>query len=1100
LSAATFRNIIYRYVFTISNDRSLMTDKEFSSFKALTERITMGKRRHLLFLIAMCLCQSAFGQKPTVLKVDKSQAASGEVLAVQGNDFGIDPARMRVFFGAAPARIKSIANQLMEVETPAGTSFDNISVTNINSGLTGYSPEKFFLNYRGEAGISITEFSTQTDFNAQSGLYDLCLCDFNSDNKVDVATASSSSNLITLFQNASTPGNISLTPSDFLINAHTLHTKCGDLNGDGKPDIVLSEGSDGDRIFILMNNGAFNFTMQNIRLTGRKVKRVAIADLDLDGKPEIVVTDTGGNILSILRNNSSLTAIAFDAPLSLPIPQALSTDALEVADLNGDGLPEIITSQYQADSENKLFICRNGGGLNFNDISILNVNKAVTNIRAGDFDGDNKPDIAIARLTGSDVSLYRNVSATGIAFSAPSFFITDVRPVGVDFGDFDGDGKMDVAVGSLAKSVSILNNTSVPGTTSAATAVKLPTTYINRNLRNADMDGDGKPDIVFTSVDDFSGDPQIPASKVSIIRNTACMVPVVTPGGPLEICIGYPLRLRATAGGGVTYQWFKDGSPTPVKSGSESFFDVLLAGNYKATATAESGACVRTSNIVAVSVSDPGAGLNATAPDAHSNSPVCIGNPLDLAVNDVGASEYRWRGPDNFSQTTSTETVSMPGFTSANAGVYFVDMISGTCIARTDSTVVEAVTIPEFNVSYSGAPAFCSGSSKLLSVAPLLTSGFTYQWFEKTAGIIPEATSATYEAMTSGEYRLQVFSDYPGCADKETGSVVVTGLLPPTADFQAPAQGCVGSAVPFTQLATGDPLSTKIYNWNFGDGHTGTGPTSSNAFTSANGFSVSLTVTYDGVSQCAATIAKNISIIAPLVPEILSTALEMCEGESTTLSVNGAFATITWSGGGSGASTDVHAAGNYTVSTVDNNGCASLDEIAIAQKDIPELVVFADPPAIAAGQKVQLQAEGADAYSWSPANSLNDATLANPVAMPTVTTTYTVTGELVGGCSAQTSITIEVNGEIISVVVPALLSPNNGDDINQYWVIAGVENYPDCALNVFDRHGRRVFETLGYQNNWDGTVKGNPLPEGVYYYVFGCPNKKVLTGTVTVIR
>lgn len=183
-----------------------------------------------------------------------------EIVTLHGSDFGNDPSKIKVFFGAAQGQIKTITNQIMEVRTPAGASFDNISVTNIFSGLTGYAPGQFFLNYHGEQGIVESEFSVQTDFTAQSGLYDLCLCDFNNDNKVDVATASTNSNLITIFENGSTSGTINLTGNNFLINARTMHVKCGDLNGDGRPDIVLSEGegSDGDRIFILMNNGSCN--------------------------------------------------------------------------------------------------------------------------------------------------------------------------------------------------------------------------------------------------------------------------------------------------------------------------------------------------------------------------------------------------------------------------------------------------------------------------------------------------------------------------------------------------------------------------------------------------------------------------------------------------------------------------------------------------------------------------------------------------------------------------------------------------------------------------------------------------------------------------
>lgn len=335
----------------------------------------MGKKQRILVFIIIVLSHGAFGQKPTVLSVDKSNAAMNEIVTLHGSDFGNDQSKIKVFFGAAQGQIKTIANQIIEVRTPAGASFENISVTNISSGLTGYASGQFFLNYHGEQGIAESEFSVQTDFTAQSGLYDLCLCDFNNDNKVDVATASTNSNLITIFENGSAPGSINLTGNDFLVNARTLHVKCGDLNGDGRPDIVFSEGSDGDRIFILMNNGSFNFSLQSTKLTGRKVKRIVITDLDLDGKPKIIVTDTGGNMVSILPNQSTLSTISFATPVNITIPQALSTDALEISDLNSDGLPEIITSQYQADSENKLFICLNKGAFDFNDITIVNVNK-----------------------------------------------------------------------------------------------------------------------------------------------------------------------------------------------------------------------------------------------------------------------------------------------------------------------------------------------------------------------------------------------------------------------------------------------------------------------------------------------------------------------------------------------------------------------------------------------------------------------------------------------------------------------------------------------------------------------------------------------------
>ncbi|MEX2233152.1 MAG: FG-GAP-like repeat-containing protein [Cyclobacteriaceae bacterium] len=1059
----------------------------------------MESMQRILVCIMMLIPLVAQAQNPAIFSVDRTNAAVQDIITIHGRDFGSNLSATKVFFGAARGELKTFSNQIIEVKTPAGATFDRISVTNTSSGLTSSAPNQFFLNYQGEPGISAAEFSPQTDFSAQSGLYDLCLCDFNDDNKVDVATASNTSNLITVFQNTSIPGNIYLTGQDVIINARTLHVKCGDLNGDGRPEIVLSEGADGDQIFILKNNGTFSFSLQSITLTGIKVKRIAIADLDLDGKPEIVVTNTGGNILKVLPNQSTVSGISFGTPVNVTIPQASSTDALEISDLNGDGFPEIVTSQYQADSENKLFICINKGSFDFTDLKVIAINKAISNIRIGDLDGDAKPDIAIARLTGSDVSVYFNDGGSELNFRQPVFFITETLPVGIDFSDFDGDGKLDIAVGSIAKSVSVLNNTTITaGTGAFAPVVKLSTTYINRNLRNVDMDGDGKPDIVFTSVDDFSGVP-VPASKISVLRNLSCMVPKLTPGGPLNICIGNPLELRATAGGGITYEWYQEGTPTPLKTGAEPFLSITNSGEYKVVALSGSGWCSRESNLVTVTMTTPTSSLTQTNSDARSNSPVCTDNTLNLAVNDVGASEYRWRGPNGFTQTANTPEVSRPNFTLQAAGLYIVEMMTGTCVAKTDSTLVEAVSIPDFDLSFSGGPGFCSGSTKSLSITPRLTSGFSYQWYENTRGLITEATFDNYSVNASGEYYAVITPDNPGCLPKETGKVVLTALTPPVANVHVPEFGCVADEISFSQQSTGDPNAEMIYYWTFGDGETSEEENPVNVYNQTNTFEVTLKVMYEGVQLCSDNASKVIDIFSPVVPVITATAMSMCEGESIGLSITGLFSSITWNYSSTAHEIVVDQPGEYSVATVDANGCPSSDEIIIEQKTIPVLTVSSDKEAIAAGQTVQLSGSGADEYSWSPGKTLNDSTISNPVASPQASTTYVLTGSLTDGCSATASIAIQVTGEVINVTIPILFSPN-GDDVNEMLIIEGVENYPDCSLSVFDSRGGRVFESVGYKNNWDGTITGTPLPEGVYYYVFGCPNKKALTGTVTVIR
>ena len=158
-----------------------------------------------------------------------------------------------------------------------------------------------------------------------------------------------------------------------------------------------------------------------------------------------------------------------------------------------------------------------------------------------------------------------------------------------------------------------------------------------------------------------------------------------------------------------------------------------------------------------------------------------------------------------------------------------------------------------------------------------------------------------------------------------------------------------------------------------------------------------------------------------------------------------------------------------------------------------------NPPIVPPGQPVQLQASGADTYSWTPPESLDNPAIANPKATPAITTTYTVVGTLAAGCPAQQTITVQISGDLSLLKVPNVFSPN-GDGINDFWVIQGIEVFPDCTLTIFDENGRKLLEQKGYNNNWNGTYNGHEVPPATYYYVLGCPDKKPIMGNVLIAR
>jgi gliding motility-associated-like protein len=97
----------------------------------------------------------------------------------------------------------------------------------------------------------------------------------------------------------------------------------------------------------------------------------------------------------------------------------------------------------------------------------------------------------------------------------------------------------------------------------------------------------------------------------------------------------------------------------------------------------------------------------------------------------------------------------------------------------------------------------------------------------------------------------------------------------------------------------------------------------------------------------------------------------------------------------------------------------------------------------------------------------------------------------VGACKAK-----ELFKDMMNVFTP------NGDGVNDTWFVRNLDLYPNAKIEVFDRWGRLVFhKNGGYENDWTGKWKGNPLPMDSYYYIIDLKNgEEPLQGTVTIVR
>jgi len=1062
----------------------------------------------LIVFILTFLPLSLLAQVPFIKSLSKTSGPAQGKLTIQGINFGTNASNIKVVFGGVASVPETISDQLIEVSVPYGAVYEDVDVINTSTGLMGYSSDPFLQSYGGTNPFNATQVSAEIDFNSESGLYDMATADFDGDGKMDVATANNNSTSISVFLNTGSPGSISFTKLLLSPGVNTLHAAYGDLNGDGKPEILVTEFN-GSRVFVFKNNstvGTLSFASpQTLTMPGSKVSQVVVRDMDFNGKPDLVVTDQGASRVFVVANQSTLATIQFGVPIGIALNGTSVTDGLVVGDLNGDARPEIAVSEFLSPT-GKIFILQNlsiPGTLSFTPPTVLTTSTTISNLHIGDLDGDAKPELAASGLLTSSVLIFGNqCTASTIQFAAPVQMTASQKPWGIEFGDMDGDGKTDIAVASVTqKAIVVLSNQSTVGNFVFQT-LTIPTTYINRHLKISDVDNDGRPDLNFTSVDDNNAG--IMASKISVILNKNCVIPTLAPNGPLTICSSLSPHqlLTASANPGATYEWFLNSVSLGAPSATPTQ-DVNASGSGSYTVKLVNGSCSNSSAAVSVTVVST-APLGAVTPTPVT--PVCVGGTLTLAVNNVGASDYVWTGPDNFS--AHGVSVTRTGFQDIDAGKYTVEVMVGSCVTQRATVVADVVDVPNAQAIFSGSDVICQGQTKQYSVFPAVT-GYTYQWAEQTSGDIAGATGATYTATASGSYYVKLSSTAnTTCAAIASTAKLVRIASIPFVNFSSPTSACVGQAVTFTDQSTVDSDTVGLhvrYAWNFGDGSTANIPSPSHTFATAQTYTVTLTVAYINQS-CPASKAASLAVTAAPTLAITSPSnlFSFCSADSLMLQVLGSFDSYVWNTGNKTSSIYAKKAGTYSV-VVTSGACTLNASQAVSQFSAPTVTATADPASIKVGASSKLSATGLVNYLWRPAKAhLSDSLSANVVASPIQNTTYTVSGKDANGCPGQATVVVVVlQDNALDSMHPTNFFSPNGDTINDFWQVENAPGFSQCGVTIYDERGFKVYQAKPYLNDWNGISSGGKvLPAGVYYYVMKCDDSgnNYLAGSINIVR
>jgi M6 family metalloprotease-like protein len=257
----------------------------------------------------------------------------------------------------------------------------------------------------------------------------------------------------------------------------------GDLNGDGKSDLVSADRS-ASTVSVLLSDGDGAFGAKTDFATGVNPRCVAIGDVNGDDDLDLAVANSSSNTVSVLLGNGDGT---FGAKTDFGT--GTTPYSVAIGEFNGDGRPDLVTANYASATVSVLL--GNGDGT-FGAKSDYGTGSNPRLVAIGDLNGEGNADLAVANSSSNSVSvLFGNGNGT---FGAKSDRAMGNSPSSVAIGDLNRDGKPDLAVtneGSATVSVLLNNGDGTFGTKSDRGTGSSPS-----SVAIGDLNGDGKRDLV----------------------------------------------------------------------------------------------------------------------------------------------------------------------------------------------------------------------------------------------------------------------------------------------------------------------------------------------------------------------------------------------------------------------------------------------------------------------------------------------------------------------------------------------------------------------------------------------------------------------------